>query len=141
MSRHITWDIGIAGVAGRLADKLDAALIMQTYSRLVIDCNRPPGSPTSIAPLSEGTPIPGNENISMADAVGAPARDFHAVSSGHREASRRARASASADVFDFAAQLHARSMAGIPRPWQAGVLYNRNSKLAHALRDLLRETG
>ena len=44
LARHIAWDIGIAGVGRQLADRLDACLIMQPYSRLVIDCNRPPGS-------------------------------------------------------------------------------------------------
>ena len=44
LARHIAWDIGIAGVGRALADRLDACLIMQPYSRLVIDCNRPPGS-------------------------------------------------------------------------------------------------
>src|ERR1700758_284920 len=41
--RHIAWDIGIAGVANALSHHLDAHLIAQRYSRLVIDCNRPPG--------------------------------------------------------------------------------------------------
>lgn len=36
--RHIAWDVGIAGVAERLAHMLDAHLIAQRYSRLVIDC-------------------------------------------------------------------------------------------------------
>ena len=40
--RHIAWDIGIAGVAEMLSKHLDAHLIVQRYSRLVIDCNRPP---------------------------------------------------------------------------------------------------
>src|ERR1700679_3031713 len=43
LTRHIAWDIGIAGVANALARHLDAHLIAQRYSRLVIDCNRPPG--------------------------------------------------------------------------------------------------
>ena len=43
IERHVGWDIGIAGVCRVLADALDATLIMQNYSRLVIDCNRPPG--------------------------------------------------------------------------------------------------
>jgi predicted N-formylglutamate amidohydrolase len=45
LTRHIAWDIGIAGVAEALSDHLDAHLIAQRYSRLVIDCNRPPGAP------------------------------------------------------------------------------------------------
>src|SRR5271154_2778304 len=36
--RHIAWDIGIAAVTEQLAELLDATAILQTYSRLVIDC-------------------------------------------------------------------------------------------------------
>ena len=46
--RHIAWDIGIAGVSRLMADALDATVVQQNYSRLVIDCNRRPGSETSI---------------------------------------------------------------------------------------------
>jgi predicted N-formylglutamate amidohydrolase len=63
--RHIAWDIGIAGVGRTLANALGAVLIQQNYSRLVIDCNRPPGSPTSIPEISELTPIPGNVGLSV----------------------------------------------------------------------------
>src|SRR5437588_7933322 len=61
--RHIAWDIGIAGVAHALSKQLDAHLIAQRYSRLVIDCNRPPVAPSSIPVMSEATAIPGNEAI------------------------------------------------------------------------------
>ena len=50
--RHIALDIGIAGLGRLLADALDAMLIQQNYSRLVIDCNRPPGS-TDVDPGRE----------------------------------------------------------------------------------------
>ena len=63
LTRHIAWDIGIAGVAEALSDHLGAHLIAQRYSRLVIDCNRPPGAPSSIPMISEATTIPGNEGI------------------------------------------------------------------------------
>src|ERR1700734_4315148 len=63
LTRHIAWDIGIAGVADALSRQLDAHLIAQRYSRLVIDCNRPPGVPSSIPRISEATIIPGNEAI------------------------------------------------------------------------------
>src|SRR5215468_8386738 len=62
--RHVAWDIGIAGVAARLAQLLDAHLIAQRYSRLVIDCNRPPHLASSIPRLSDATTISGNEGIS-----------------------------------------------------------------------------
>src|SRR3954451_18487307 len=59
--RHIAWDIGIAGVTERLSELLDATAVLQTYSRLVIDCNRQPGLDSSIPTISELTLIPGNE--------------------------------------------------------------------------------
>src|SRR6201996_7044620 len=65
--RHIAWDIGIAGVAEALAKHLDAHLIAQRYSRLVIDCNRPPHVASSIPVISEATTIPGNEGLSHED--------------------------------------------------------------------------
>src|ERR1700746_1917151 len=62
--RHIAWDIGSAGLCRLVADALDAPLVQQNYSRLVIDCNRRPGSETSIPEISELTAIPGNIGLS-----------------------------------------------------------------------------
>src|SRR5580692_9821742 len=64
LTRHIAWDIGIAGIAETLARHLDAHLVAQRYSRLVIDCNRPPAAASSIPIISEATTVPGNEGIS-----------------------------------------------------------------------------
>src|ERR1700691_4890216 len=63
LTRQIAWDIDIAGVARALSARLDAPLIAQAYSRLVIDCNRPPDAPSSIPRISEATVIPGNEGL------------------------------------------------------------------------------
>ncbi|MFN4161251.1 MAG: N-formylglutamate amidohydrolase, partial [Stenotrophomonas sp.] len=62
--RHIGWDIGIAGVTVELARLLDAWAITQTYSRLVIDCNRPLASPTLMPAISDHTVVPGNQSLS-----------------------------------------------------------------------------
>ena len=62
--RHIAWDIGIVEMAHVVADALDATLVQQNYSRLVIDCNRAPGSETSMPEISELTPVPGNMGLS-----------------------------------------------------------------------------
>src|SRR5690242_8107618 len=62
--RHIAWDIGIAAVCRLVAAALDATLVQQNYSRLVSDCNRTPGSETSIPEFSELTPVPGNIGLS-----------------------------------------------------------------------------
>src|SRR3977135_2813495 len=67
--RHIAWDIGIAAVCRHVADALDATLVQQNYSRLVIDCNRPPGSETSIPEISDLTPVPGNTGLNAKSKV------------------------------------------------------------------------
>src|SRR5204863_2557761 len=64
--RHIAWDIGIAGVTERLSELLDATAVLQTYSRLVIDCNRHPSWDSAVPAISEYTPVPGNRNLSEA---------------------------------------------------------------------------
>jgi predicted N-formylglutamate amidohydrolase len=61
--RHIAWDIGIVAVSRFVADSLDATLVQQNYSRLVIDCNRPPGSETSIPETSELTSVTGKRRL------------------------------------------------------------------------------
>ncbi len=61
---HIAWDIGAEDVARRLSKLLDAPLVVQKYSRLVYDCNRPPESAGAMPVKSEATEIPGNQNIS-----------------------------------------------------------------------------
>src|SRR5580692_11515197 len=67
--RHIAWDIGALCVARRVAQALDAPLLAQNYSRLVIDCNRDPKVATSIPRKSESVDIPGNADLSDADAA------------------------------------------------------------------------
>jgi predicted N-formylglutamate amidohydrolase len=62
--RHIAWDIGAGSVCGLIGDALGAVVIRQNYSRLAIDCNRTPGSETSIVELSELTTVPGNIGLS-----------------------------------------------------------------------------
>src|SRR4029077_13110851 len=67
VQRHIGWDIGALAVARQVAAALDAPLVAQNYSRLVIDCNRNPEVPSSIPRLSESIEIPGNIGLTEAD--------------------------------------------------------------------------
>ncbi len=82
LQRHIAWDIGAAQVARRLSRLMDAPLVLQRYSRLAFDCNRPPDAADAMPEISETTPIPGNRNLSPADKmarVGEIYRPFHAA--------------------------------------------------------------
>ncbi|MBV8399523.1 MAG: N-formylglutamate amidohydrolase, partial [Acetobacteraceae bacterium] len=67
LQRHIAWDIGAAPLARCLSALLDSPLFLSGYSRLLIDCNRPPLAPTSIPVRSEATEIPGNQGLDDAE--------------------------------------------------------------------------
>lgn len=60
MDRHIAYDVGAEGLSRALSSILDAPLVLQRYSRLVIDCNRPLSAPDCIVARSDGTDIPVN---------------------------------------------------------------------------------
>ena len=137
LARHIGWDIGAAAVTRGLAPRLDAWAIVQNYSRLVIDCNRPPGVPSSIPVRSEYTDIPGNIGISAADAerrrveIFVPYHDAIAAHLDARAASGRAALLVTMHSFTPVYESVARRM-------HAAVLYNREKRLALALLRLLR---
>ncbi|MEM7444057.1 MAG: N-formylglutamate amidohydrolase [Pseudomonadota bacterium] len=66
-SSHIAWDIGARGLSLLLAERLDAVLAMQRYSRLVYDCNRDWGAPDESPEKVDFTFIPGNRGLSEAE--------------------------------------------------------------------------
>jgi predicted N-formylglutamate amidohydrolase len=140
LQRHIAWDIGIAGVADRLSDALGAHLIAQVYSRLVIDCNRPFTSPTSIPVVSEQTRIPGNEKLSD-DAI-ALRRDL-IFAPYHRRIEEVLDARARKGQPSVLIALHSFTpvYAGVARPWHVGTLYHRDDRLPSKLLAALRAEG
>jgi predicted N-formylglutamate amidohydrolase len=140
LERHIAWDIGIAGVAERLADHLGAHLIAQRYSRLAIDCNRPPCVPSSIPLLSEATTIPGNQRLSKDDAA---ARRREIFDPYHRriDAVIDARAHDARPTVLLALHSFTPVYAGVARPWHIGTLYHRDTRLPPLLLRALRAEG
>ncbi|HEV7447433.1 MAG TPA: N-formylglutamate amidohydrolase [Steroidobacteraceae bacterium] len=132
MERHIAWDLGAADVAIRLSAELDAFAILQAYSRLVIDCNRRPGIPASIVRISESTRIPGNEVVTVEEAAARereifrPYHDRIRTELDTRQA--QGRPTMLISVHSFTPRFH-----GNQRPWHAGVLYNRDPRLAGEL--------
>ena len=137
LTRHIAWDIGIAGVAEALSDHLDAHLIAQRYSRLVIDCNRPPAAPSSIPLISEATTIPGNEGLERHDAEARRRGIFEPYHHRIREVIEQRLREGMPTVL---VSLHSFTpvYAGVARPWHIGTLYHRDTRLPPVLLELLR---
>ncbi len=137
MSRHIAWDVGIAGVAEMLSKQLSAHLIAQRYSRLVIDCNRPPGAPSSIPRVSEATVIPGNEDLAQ---EATEARRRQIFDPYHRRISEVIDRRSRDGIATVLVALHSFTpvYAGDARPWHIGTLYHRDTRLPPLLLKLLR---
>lgn len=132
LQRHIAWDIGAAALAGRLAASLDATAILQPYSRLVIDCNRPPDSPDSIVAVSEQTAIPGNQSL-QADMAAMRRRSifdpYHARIVEHLDLRQRR----SQPTLLVALHSFTPVYLGESRRWHAAVLYHRDARMAQRL--------
>lgn len=134
MDRHIAYDIGAEQVARRLSTRLNAVLVLQPYSRLVADCNRPGEAPDCMPEVSDGTIIPGNRGLADADRR---ARFDSIHKPFHEQIRRQLDARRAHDlgailiaVHSFTPRLRSR---GDKRPWHIGLLYNRSHELARQL--------
>ena len=130
--RHIAWDIGAGALSSHLSARLDAVAIRQTYSRLVIDCNRPPDSPELIVTRSDGTEVPGNLGLTpeqveqrMAE-IHRPYHDRIADVLAARVATGRRHVMILLHSFTP-------RMRGFDRPWRYGVLHLGDSALSTAM--------
>lgn len=141
LATHIAYDIGAAAATRALAKAYGAPAFLGGWSRLLIDLNRGTDDPTIVMKLSDGSIIPGN-NLGNRDADAAEVarriKTFHAPY--HAAiAARLDRMGPAAVVIS----LHSFTPAwkGRPRPWEVGVLYDRDTRLSAPLMARLREAG
>ena len=137
LDRHIAWDIGARAMSELLSARLDATLVAQTYSRLVIDCNRPLHVAASIPELSEETVIPGNRDRAPAE-IKARADEIFAPYHARTASELDARATRGQETILVAMHSFTDRYKGVDRPWHVGVLYGRDKRFAALLIDLLR---
>jgi predicted N-formylglutamate amidohydrolase len=141
LDRHIAWDIGVAGLGERLSQSLDATFVRQTYSRLVIDCNRRPGAVDSIPAVSDRVAIPANHDLSEGQRARRRAEVFQPY---HDRISSLLEARREAGQATLFVALHSFTpvLQGTRRPWRYGVLHRGDSALSrHVLAGLKRELG
>jgi predicted N-formylglutamate amidohydrolase len=141
LERHIAWDIGALEVATRVGTLLDAPLVVQNYSRLVIDCNRDPGVDTSVPQMSESTPIPGNIDISAEELTARRIEIFEPYHAAIQSLLDERLASNRAPIL-IAQHSMTNVFMGASRDMHAAILYNRDRRFAGQLLDALRaESG
>lgn len=120
MARHIAYDVGAAGLAVALAERLNCPVILSDFSRLLIDANRGEDDPTLVMRLYDGTIIPANRSV---DSIEVERR----LSTLHRpyHIAYAAMAARQTDTVIVAIHSFTPCLQGrLPRPWEVGVLYS-----------------
>jgi len=132
LARHIAWDIGAADVTRALSRRLDATAILSTFSRLVADANRRPDDPACMPAVSDETAVPGNAALAEDDRR-ARLATFHEPY--HRAIAEAAAQREGAGQLPILIAVHSCTpvMQGIVRPWEIGVLWNADQRLARPL--------
>ena len=140
LERHIAYDIGVAPIARELSRRLDAPLVLSGYSRLLIDCNRPPGVATSIPEVSETTTIPGNAALPPEERAYREAAFYWPF---QKEVARLLdqRQAKGTPTIVFGVHSFTPVFKGFVRPWHAGILFRKAERLGHALVAALQEPG
>ena len=137
---HIAWDIGAAEVARILCRRLGCVAMLGNYSRLVIDLNRHLEDATAMPEISDGVLIPGNMSLGEIQR----AQRIRELYEPYHEAVRREISSLTTgehtpvmiNLHSFTPRQH-----GLDRPWDVGVLWDADARLAMPLMAQLRSSG
>jgi len=137
LERHTASDIGAIGVAMKVSAILDAALIAQEYSRLVIDCNRTPGSETSIPRMAETLEVPGNLGLSE-EAMAARREEIFEPYHARLRALLSERQAAGRPTILVTQHTMTPILKGAKREMHAAVLYEHDRRFAAIVLEILR---
>jgi len=136
LDKHIGVDIGTARLTEALATALGAPAVLATVSRLVIDLHRQPDHPGLIPAVSDGHDIPGNVEADRFDRIARFYQPYHATLN---DVIRMVRPNLLASIHSFTPLLEMAD--GPTRPWDIGILSNRDRRAADLALALLRERG
>ncbi len=132
MDDHIAWDIGAAALTRAIAAHLNATAVLAGYSRLLIDCNRAPDALDLVPAISDGIAVPANSGLTLAERT---SRLDHYHAPYHRriedllsDAGRAMPVSAIVSIHSFTPHMNGHS-----RPWQLGILFDEDDRLAQQI--------
>jgi predicted N-formylglutamate amidohydrolase len=137
LQRHIAFDPGAAGITRHMARILGAPAVLTRYSRLLIDPNRGDDDPTLIMRISDGAIIPGNSSISAAERAQRITQFYRPYHDAIDEMIDAMLAAGKPPVI-FSIHSFTENWRGWMRPWHAGVLWDKDPRLAVAVLNALR---
>lgn len=136
LDKHIGVDIGAESLTEALAATLHAPAVLATVSRLVIDLHRQPDHPGLIPTVSDGHAIPGNEGVDRFDRIARLYAPYHRALEAEI---RNTCPTLLASIHSFTPQLETAD--GPMRPWEIGILSNRDRRAADLALPLLAAQG
>ena len=126
---HLAIDIGAGPLTEKLAERLGVTAVLANYSRLVIDCNRQLLDPSCFLEYGDGILVPGNRNLSPATKEARAEEIYwpyhYAVETEVQRLHSLGPPPAFIAIHSFTPVLN-----GISRPWQMGVLWDKDKRLS-----------
>lgn len=141
LQRHIGYDIGAKALCQKLADRLNATLVMSKFSRLLIDPNRGMDDPTLIMRLSDGAVVPGNASHDAGERAHRLAHYYKPYDDAITRARTHVEQVTDRKPVLFSIHSFTPIWRGHPRPWHAGVLWDKDDRLVRPLLDALLDEG
>lgn len=137
LHRHIAYDLGAAAVAEALAESLGAPAVLSRFSRLLIDPNRGLDDPTLVMQVSDGLIVPGNAALSPEEVEIRIERYYKPY---HQAIEREVERAIALGKPPVIVSIHSFTQAwkGAARPWEVGVLWDKDPRLALPLLAALR---
>ncbi|MEZ5682297.1 MAG: N-formylglutamate amidohydrolase [Erythrobacter sp.] len=126
---HIALDIGVEGIADRLARRHGIPAHIATVSRLVCDFHRKEDEPAVVPTTSDGHLIPGNIGADVEKRLDLYHRPYHEA---FKRLIEEAKPRLIVALHSFTPSL---ATSDEERPWEVALLYNQDDRAAqHAMR-------
>jgi predicted N-formylglutamate amidohydrolase len=141
LATHIAYDIGAAAATRALAKAYGAPAVLGGWSRLLIDLNRGADDPTLMMKLSDGSIITGNVSGNRDAEAGEVARRIARYHAPYHAAIAAELDRIGKDAVVISMHSFTPAWKGRPRPWDVGILYDRDTRLSAPLMARLAEAG
>lgn len=137
---HLAIDIGAGSLTEYLADRLGVTAVLAQYSRLVVDCNRELMDPSAFLEYGDGILVPGNRNLRQEQKDARAEAIYHPYHRAVDEQLQRLMATGRPPAF-IAVHSFTPVLNGKARPWEIGVLWDKDQQLRKIFLKDFREAG